>query len=116
MGILKDTYIVNKTDNSSIVNELKRKNDIEQEYLLLSEQTKDRVNISLNEYEKLKDKLKDTTDSLKCYENFIVNLSKKLMIDPELLLKSNIKENRVSRNIMTMKDELYVIFELEVRE
>ncbi len=116
MGILRDTYIINKNDNTSLINELKRKNDIEQEYLLLSEQTKDRVNISLSEYENLKNKLKNTIDSLNCYENFIDDLSKKLMIVPELLLKSNIIENKVRRNVLTMKDELYVIFELEVRE
>lgn len=61
MGLLRDTYIVNKInkiDTSGIEYQMKRKNDLQEKQNIILNQTKDRVDISLIEYETLKEDLK----------------------------------------------------------
>lgn len=68
MGLFKDTYIINRTDTSRTDDLLLGIGFIEKEKLKFEKDTKDRVDISLKDYEKLKRKLKSCQDLIEGYE------------------------------------------------
>lgn len=113
MGILRDTYIINKTDTSNISYEMSRKNDIEEKQNEIDNNTRDRVNISLKEYEKLKTDLQDANCIINDYQALYHNLGKTIKCDPKILLSSKIIHNSIEKNPMTRKRNLYIGFELE---
>ena len=68
MGLFKDTYIINRTDTSRTDDLLLGIGFIEKEKLKFEKDTKDRVDISLKDYEELQRKLKCCQDLIECYE------------------------------------------------
>lgn len=113
MRLLRDTYVINKIDTSGIEYQMRRKNDIQEKQNAILNDTKDRVDISLNEYESLKSELKRTTKLLECYQKSYNELGKQLKISPEILLRSKVIKCEVERVPLTLKNNLYVVFELE---
>lgn len=114
MGILRDTYIINnKTDTGPVSYEMSRKNDIEEKRLKIENDTKDRVNISLREYEKLKTELQDANCIINDYQAFYHNLGKTIHCDPKVILTSKIRDVNINKNPLTMKYDLCILLELE---
>lgn len=68
MGLFKDTYIINRTDTSRTDDLLLGIGFIEKEKLKFEKDTKDRVDISLKDYEELQRKLKSCQDLIEGYE------------------------------------------------
>lgn len=112
MGIFKDTYIVNKIDTKRIEYELNRKNELLKEKNEIEKTTKNRVDISLNEYEKLKEENKNQKQLIEEYQKFITDLGKKIHIAPDALLKYKLIENDLSENILHQTYNLHLIFEI----
>lgn len=116
MGLLRDTYIVNKIDTSGIEYQMKRKNDLQEKQNIILNQTKDRVDISLIEYETLKEDLKKTKEELDFYRNFYNDLAIKIKQYPEILLNSKVVKSEIERVPRTMNSRLYVVWEIEDRD
>ena len=114
MGLFKDTYIIN--DNRGLKDAVRMSNYIAEAQLEFEKgklekelEIKNRVDIALNEYLKLKEELK----SLSYYRDFFNQLGRAIKINPEVLLKSKVVKTEVERSPMTMANNLYVIFELK---
>lgn len=119
MGILRDTYInipAPKTDLSLIEYELRRISDIKEQQYETIKNTRDRVDISLNEYESLKAELKTKTELLNSYTKFITDLAKSIKQNPEILLKGKIITSEFVRMPYTMNNRVLVIWELEAKD
>ena len=116
MGLLKDTYNITKIDMSGIEYQMKRKNDIQERQNIAINNTRDRVDISLNEYESLKAELKTKTELLNSYTKFITDLAKSIKQNPEILLKGEIITSEFVRMLYTMNNRLLVIWEFEVKD
>lgn len=116
MGLLRDTYVVNRIDISKIGYEMKRKNDIQEAQNIVLNNTRDRVDISLIEYETLKEDLKTTKEELEIYKKFHNDLAIKIKQCPEILLNSRVVKSEIERVPMTMSNNLYVVWEIEDRE
>ena len=116
MGLLRDTYIINKTDTSGIEHQMRRKNDIEEKQNAILNITKDRVDISLNEYETLKNDLKETKELLNKYQSFIHDLSKSIKQNPEILLNSKVVKSELERTSLIDGYNLYVIWEIQNKD
>lgn len=114
MGLLRDKYYISTTkiDTSRIAREMERKNDIEEEQNEILNKTRDRVDISLNEYENLKEELKNIKELLGTYQNFINDLGIKIQADPNRLLDYKLVKSEIERNPMTMSNYLYLVFEI----
>lgn len=116
MGLLRDTYITFKNDPSgqyAIADQMKQKNKIEQEQMILLKNTRDRVDISLQKYEKLKTDLQDANCLINDYQAFIRELAKAIKCDPHVLLKSKIVYNKLERQPQYMNFVLYIGFEID---
>ena len=116
MGLLRDTYIINKTDTSGIEYQIRRKNDIEEKQNAILNITKDRVDISLNEYETLKNDLEKTKMLLSRYENFIKDLAKSIRQNPEILLNSKVVKSELEKTPLIDGYNLYVIWEIQNKD
>ena len=116
MGLLKDTYNITKIDMSGIEYQMKRKNDIQERQNIAINNTRDRVDISLNEYESLKAELKTKTELLNSYTKFITDLAKSIKQNPEILLRGEIITSEFVRMLYTMNNRLLVIWEFEVKD
>ena len=116
MGLLKDTYNITKIDMSGIEYQMKRKNDIQERQNIVINNTRDRVDISLNEYESLKAELKTKTELLNSYTKFITDLAKSIKQNPEILLKGEIITSEFVRMPYTMNNRLLVVWEFEVKD
>ena len=116
MGLLKDTYNITKIDMSGIEYQMERKNDIQERQNIVINNTRDRVDISLNEYESLKAELKTKTELLNSYTKFITDLAKNIKQNPEILLKGKIITSEFVRMPYTMNNRLLVIWEFEVKD
>lgn len=115
MGILRDKYYVieNKIDTTRIDYELKRKNDIQEQQNVVINNTKDRVDISLREYENLKKELNVKTELLNKYDEFITKLAKNIKQSPEILLKGKVLKSEFERVPYTMSERLYIVWEFK---
>ena len=118
MGLLRDTYIIN--DNKGLKDAIRMSNYIAEEKFEFEKgkfekelEIKNRVDIALTEYEKLKEELKTTKENLSYYRNFFNELVKSIKINPEVLLKSNIVKSEVERSYHSFNNYLHVIFELK---
>lgn len=113
MGLLRDKYYIveNKIDTSGIRYEMKRKNDIQEKQNTVINNTKDRVDISLKEYESLKSEIKAKTELLNKYDEFITGLTKSIKQSPELLLKGKVVKSEFERVPCTMRNNLFVVWE-----
>ncbi len=113
MGLLRDKYYIveNKIDTSGIRYEMKRKNDIQEKQNTVINNTKDRVDISLKEYESLKSEIKAKTELLNKYDEFITGLAKSIKQSPELLLKGKVVKSEFERVPCTMRNNLFVVWE-----
>lgn len=78
--------------------------------------TKNRVDISLREYEELKTELKEKTELLKKYDEFISDLAENIQQRPEILLKGKVVKSEIERLPYKMSYNLYVVFEFEDRD
>jgi len=116
MGILKDTYNITKIDMSGVEYQMRRKNDIQEQQNIVINNTKDRVDISLREYEELKNELKSKTELLNKYKEFISELAKSIKQSPEILLKGKVIKSEFERVPYTMSQNLYVVWEFEDRD
>jgi hypothetical protein len=116
MGLLKDTYNITKIDMSGIEYQMKRKNDIQKQQNIIINNTKDRVDISLREYEDLKNELKSKTELLNKYDEFITELAKSIKLSPEILLKGKVVKSEFERVPYTMSHNLYVVWEYKDRD
>lgn len=116
MGLLKDTYNITKIDTSGIAYQMKRGNDIQEQQNIIINNTKDRVDISLREYEDLKAELKSKTELLNKYDEFIIELAKSIKQSPEILLKGKVVKSEFERVPYTMSYNLYVVWEFEDRD
>jgi len=116
MGLLKDTYNITKVDMSGVEYQMKRKNDIQEQQNIVINNTKDRVDISLREYEDLKNELKSKTELLNKYDEFIIELAKNIKQSPEILLKGKVVKSEFERVPYTMSERLYVVWEFEDRD
>ena len=116
MGLLKDTYNITKIDMSGIEYQMKRKNDIQEQQNIIINNTKDRVDISLREYEDLKNELKSKTELLNKYDEFITELAKSIKLSPEILLKGKVVKSEFERVPYTMGHNLYVVWEYKDRD
>ena len=114
MGLLRNKYYINTTniDTTKIAEEMERKNDIEEKQNEILNKTRDRVDVSLNEYENIKKELKDTKGLLESYQNFINDLAIKIQANPESLLKYKLVKSETERKPMTMSNYLYLVFEI----
>lgn len=88
MGLFKDTYIINRTDTSRTDDLLLGIGFIEKEKLKFEKDTKDRVDISLKDYEELQRKLKSCQDLIEGYENEWSKFADFCSIPVELLQKA----------------------------
>lgn len=116
MGILRDTYIVNKINTTGIEYQMRRKNDIQEQQNLILNNTKDRVDISLKEYESLKEELKKTKSILLAHENFLKDLALTIKQEPDVLLKSKVVKSEFERKPMTNSYNLYVLWEIKAED
>lgn len=116
MGILKDTYNITKIDMSGVEYQMKRKNDIQEHQNIVINNTKDRVDISLREYEELKNELKEKTELLKKYDEFISELAINIKQSPEILLKGKVVKSGFEKKPYTMNYNLYIVWEFESRD
>lgn len=112
MGILRDTYIINKTDNSGVEYEMKKRNDILKQEL----ENKNRVDISLQEYTKMVEENKSLKEIKVIHERFLKELGNKLQIDSDVLLKSKNLKVEVSKNHFRMSNIYHIQFEVEDRD
>lgn len=115
MGLLRDTYIINqKTDTSIIEAQLRKHNDIQEEQNKIVNNTRDRVNISLKEYEELKEDLYRTKQLLNSYEEFVRDLAKGIKHSPEILLKAKVIKSEMERVPYKMNNyNIYVVWEID---
>lgn len=115
MGLLRNKYYVieNKIDTSGIEYQMKRKNDIQEQQNVVINNTKDRVDISLREYEDLKNEIKAKTELLNKYDEFITELSKNIKQSPEILLKGKVLKSEFERVPYNMSNILYVVWEFK---
>ena len=111
MGILKDTYNITKVNMAGIEREMKRKNDIEEKQNLLLNISRDRVDISLNEYERLKSQVKKQEELINNYSRFFSDLGRMIKQSPDILLKGEVIKSEYERVSSTMSSRLYVVFE-----
>lgn len=88
MGLFKDTYIINRTDTSRTDDLLLGIGFIEKEKLKFEKDTKDRVDISLKDYEELQRKLKSYQDLIEGYEKEWSKFADVCSIPVELLQKA----------------------------
>lgn len=88
MGLFKDTYIINRTDTSRTDDILLGIGFIEKEKLKFEKDTKDRVDISLKDYEELQRKLKSYQDLIEGYEKEWSKFADFCSIPVELLQKA----------------------------
>lgn len=114
MGLLRDKYYISTTniDTTEIAKEMERKNDIEEKQNEILNKTRDRVDVSLNEYENIKKELKDTKELLGSYQNFINDLATKIQANPERLLQYKLVKSETERKPLTMSNYLYLVFEI----
>ncbi len=113
MGLLRDTYNITKIDMSGIEYQMKRKNDIQEQQNFVINDTKNRVDISLREYEDLKKELKAKTELLKKYDDFISNLAQNIQQSPEILLKGKVVKSSLERVSYKRNYNLYVVWEFD---
>ena len=113
MGLLRDTYITNKIDTSGIEYQMKRKNDIQERQNIVLNNQRNRVDISLTEYECLKRELENSKNMLEVYQKCFQELGKHLRISPEVLLKAKVVKSEVERVQSSFSNYLHVIFELK---
>lgn len=115
MGILKDTYIINETklDMSKFNRKIQDLNDTMNENCEKEIAARNRVDISLEEYETMKEKIKELDNDLNCYRSFVSELGKKMNIDPKILLDSKILDVEVQRNPMNFNNIIRIIFETD---
>jgi hypothetical protein len=92
---------------------MKRKNDIQKRQNIVINNTRDRVDISLTEYEELKNELKSKTELLNKYNEFIIELAKNIKQSPEILLNGKVVKSKFERVPYTMSNNLYVIWEFK---
>lgn len=116
MGILKDTYNITNIDTSGIEFQIKRANDIEEKQNSIINNTKDRVDISLREYEELKNEIKAKTELLKQYDEFITDLAKSIKQSPSILLKGKVVKSEFERVPYSLGNRLYVVWEFEDKD
>lgn len=118
MGILRNKYYISTTniDTTEIAREMERKNDIEEKQNEILNKTRDRVDVSLYEYENIKKELKDTKELLESYERFINSLARKIQANPENLLQYKLVKSETERKPMTMSNYLYLIFEIKDKD
>lgn len=114
MGLLRNKYYISTTniDTTKIAKEMERKNDIEEKQNEILNKTRDRVDVSLNEYENIKKELKDTKELLESYQNFINSLATKIQVNPESLLQYKLVKSETERKPLTMSNYLYLVFEI----
>ena len=115
MGLLRNKYYVieNKIDTSGIEYQMKRKNDIQEQQNIVINNTKDRVDISLREYESLKNELKAKIELLNKYDAFITELAKNIKQSPEILLKGKVIKSEFDRVPCSMRNILGVVWEFK---
>lgn len=115
MGLLRDKYYIfeNKIDTSGIEYEMRRRNNIQEEQNKAINNMKDRVDISLREYEILKNKVKEQEELIEKYHEFVTELGKKIKQSPEILMKGKVVKSEYERVPMTMNNRLYVVWEFE---
>lgn len=116
MGILKDTYNITNITTSGIEYQMRRANDIEEKQNSIINNTKDRVDISLREYEELKNEIKAKTELLKLYDEFITDLAKNIKQSPSILLKGKVVKSEFERVPYSLGDRLYVVWEFEDKD
>lgn len=116
MGLLRSTYITNKIDTSGIEYQMKRKNDIQERQNIVLNNQRNRVDISLTEYECLKRELENSKNMLEVYQKFYNDLGKKIKVNPEALLKYKLVHNEVERSHLKNTYELRLIFEIEDKD
>lgn len=109
MGLLRDTYNITEVDMSGIEREMSRKNDIEEQYNKETLATKDRVDISLREYEELKDK----AELVRKVDWFFYKLERCTGVSKEVLLKVENLNSILTEDIPTRKFMLHVTFEFK---
>ena len=116
MVLLRDTYNITKIDMSGIEYQMRRQNDIQEQQNIVINNTKDRVDISLTEYEKLKTELKTKTELLNKYTEFIKELAKNIKQSPKILLKGKVVKSEFKMDPYTLTHKLYVVWEFEDNE
>lgn len=116
MGLLKDTYNITNIDTSGIESQMRRANDIEEKQNSIINNTKDRVDISLREYEELRNEIKAKTGLLKQYEEFIIELAKSIKQNPYILLKGKVVKSEFERVPYSLGNRLYVVWEFEDKD
>lgn len=115
MGLLRDTYIINndKSGQDAIAKQIEQKNEIAKEQLIFLKNSRDRVDISLQEYQKLKKDLQEANCIINEYQEFVHQLAKAVNGDPRILLKSKIVYNSFEKQPQFMNAILYIGFEIE---
>lgn len=115
MGILKDTYIVNETkvDLAPLTRKIEKFTNTMEENNRKEINARNRVDISLDEYETMKEKIKELDNELNDYRKFVAELGRKINMDPKILLDSKILDVEVQRNPMNFNNIIRIIFEVD---
>lgn len=115
MGILRDTYIINKTkmDLTNFNREIRHLNKTMKENCEKEIAAKNRVNISLEEYESMKEEIKSLKEEIKSNARFVKELGMKIKRDPNILFNSEILDVEIQRNPERYSTILRVAFEIK---
>lgn len=115
MGILRNTYIINKTelDLSKFNRKIKDLNDTMKENSEKEIAARNRVDISLEEYESMKEEIKRLKEYNQHYGEFVTKLGVKLKRDPKILLEAELLDVEVQRNPERYNSILRVTFEVD---
>lgn len=113
MSILKDTYNITnyKVDTNSLASQISKYNDILEKQNTIENETKDRVDISLKEYESLKKKLNKIEDELNIYKYFVKTLADGLNLNPKVLLNCKLIDCRISKIPMINKTDIEILYQ-----
>lgn len=119
MGILKDTYIVNHIDTTPMYARniiLNEQNKILKENAEKDIKARDRVNITLEEYERLKKENKDIKELLNIYQEFYTKFGKMLHLEPKKILNSKLVKVERRNSMESLNDLLHIVFEINPEE
>ena len=110
-------YITYKTDINGIERSLnkrneieKEKNTLEKEKMLFEKDTIDRVNISLKEYEEIKNNIAELKQIVKCQEAFITELE--IQINKRMFENGN-KNYKCINNDMLINSKIVNVEQME---
>lgn len=116
MGLLRDTYIYVKSNSEAIYaqnGKISEQNDILKKNHQEEMEVKNRVDISLKEYEELKkerDILKSKNEE---YNRFIKELSGNWKLPIDILQFCKTKSVEVVNRAETLKQEIYIVLETD---